>query len=167
MKRIVHAAGLTLVAALLATACSGDDGAGEATTTRSAPAASGAFLGECGGLTDDEVRQITGFPNLVAYARNGIKCRWESQSGELRVMFTWYRGSPIERERTVAKVSGKDMGDLEIDGHPGFTANDTQLCQGAVQDGADFFHWLIAGPGAEPCDALRTLAGLTLERSRG
>ncbi|UFS95848.1 DUF3558 domain-containing protein [Nocardia huaxiensis] len=162
MKRIVH--GLALAILLAPAACAAGNDSATPTTTRTPVAESGAFLGECGGLTDDEVRQITGFRTLVPFARNGIKCRWESDGGELRVMFTWYRGSPIERERTVAKVSGKRMGELEINGHTGFTADASELCQGAVQDGADFFHWLIAGPSAD-CAALRTLARLTVERA--
>lgn len=129
----------------------------------SSPSA-GAFLGECGGARDDDIRTITGLPTLVAVARNGLKCVWESSGRDRRVMFTWFRDSPIERERTIATVSGKTVADFSIDGFHGFTANATSLCQVAVQDGADFFHWLILAPGID-CTVLRPLARLTVDRA--
>lgn len=129
----------------------------------SSPSA-GAFLGECGGARDDDIRTITGLPTLAAVARNGLKCVWESPGRDRRVMFTWFRDSPIERERTIATVSGKTVADFSIDGFHGFTANATSLCQVAVQDGADFFHWLILAPGID-CTVLRPLARLTVDRA--
>ncbi|MFI6867801.1 DUF3558 domain-containing protein [Nocardia sp. NPDC050406] len=154
---------MLLGVALVSTAC-GDD-AGSTTTASSTPAAApGAFLGECGGASDDDIRGITGFDTVNAVARNGIKCVWESSSGDRQVMFTWFRGSPIERERTIATVKGKQVTDIEVSGFHGFTANAAELCQVAIQDGADFFHWMVYGPNVQPCDMLRTLAQLTLDR---
>ncbi|WP_306361538.1 DUF3558 family protein [Nocardia sp. CC227C] len=162
MRKTVVIATATLIAGLLS-GCS-KDSPPEPDSSRSS-AVPGAFLGECGGARDDDIRAITGLSTLTAVARNGLKCVWESPGRDRRVMFTWFRDSPVERERTIATVGGKTVADFSIDGFHGFTANATSLCQAAVQDGADFFHWLILAPGMD-CAVLHPLARLTLDRSR-
>lgn len=164
MRNNIFAAVVLLAATFTTTACtdrSTDVAETSAATTAAAP---GGFLGECGAASDDDVRRITGFRTLDAVARNGIKCVWESPSADRQVMFTWFRGSPIERERTIATVKGKDVDDFEVSGYRGFTANAAELCQVAVQDGTDFFHWMVYGPNVQPCDMLRALAQLTIDR---
>ncbi|NNH74652.1 DUF3558 domain-containing protein [Nocardia uniformis] len=163
MNRAALAIAIALSAALTTVGCSDPETASAPPTTAGA-AAPGGFLGECGAATDDDIRQITGFHALNAVARNGIKCVWESPNADRQVMFTWFRGSPIERERTIATVKGKDVGDFEVAGYRGFTANAEELCQVAVQDGADFFHWMVYGPNVQPCEMLRPLAQLTIDR---
>lgn len=152
-----------LLAAGLLSACGDRENA--APTSSTTAASPGAFLGECGGATDDDVRRITGFTTVVPVARNGIKCVWESPGVDRQIMFTWFRGSPIDRERTIATVKGKQVDDFEVSGWHGFTANAHDLCQVAVGDGADFFHWMVYGPDIAACDMLRPLAQLTVDRS--
>lgn len=112
------AAALTLVGCASG---NGDDaGMPDALPRTSTAAQPGAFVGECGSLTDGEVYERAGMSGLKPSSRNGIKCRWEADGGARYVMFTWYRGSPIDRERSVAQGIGHEVHDLDIAGHRGF-----------------------------------------------
>ena len=88
--------------------------------------------------------------------------------GERYVMFTWYRGSPIDRERSVAKGIGHEVHELEIAGHRGFSSQNVGFCEVALGTGSDFVHWLVRyGTGtapSDPCAAPTALGRLTLEK---
>ncbi|RZK95132.1 MAG: DUF3558 domain-containing protein [Rhodococcus sp. (in: high G+C Gram-positive bacteria)] len=160
-------------AAVTLVGCGSGNGS-ETDPVASAPATSvspqpGAFVGECGSLTDAEVYERAGIAGLAPVSRNGIKCRWEA-GAERYVMFTWYRGSPIDRERSVAKGIGHEVHDLEIAGHRGFSSQNVGFCEVALATGSDFVHWLVRyGTGtapSDPCAAPTALGRLTLEKAK-
>lgn len=162
-------------AVLLLTGCGGgtDDGTSDAAASTAGDA--GPFFGECGSVTDDEVAQAFGVPGFGTVVRNSVGCEWQSSAqdgqGSPHVSFSWYRGSPIGRERAGSEMIGRPATDIEIDGHPGFVASlSSRLCELGVQFGDDFVHWSIAytgaAPTADPCRAARHLAELTVERAQ-
>jgi hypothetical protein len=146
----------------------GDDAAAGASVQESGVNATefGAFYGECGSIDTAAVVQVTGYSGLELVANNGIKCRWETPTGSPYVMFTWFRGSPFEREREVAIRSGKIVEDIEIDGHRAFTSAADGICQVGIADGADFIHWLVrtdtTGVAAASCDTAIGLGAKTI-----
>ncbi|WFR73832.1 DUF3558 domain-containing protein [Prescottella defluvii] len=173
-KKLVGA--LLAAAALLLAGCggagSGDAASGEASASTAHGA--GPFFGECGSVTDDEVANAFGVPGFGAVVRNSVGCEWQSSAqdgqGSPHVSFSWYRGSPIGRERVGSELIGRPATDIEIGGHPGFVASfSSRLCELGVQFGDDFVHWSIAyvdaAPTADPCRAARQLAELTVERA--
>ncbi|EHI41121.1 lipoprotein [Rhodococcus opacus PD630] len=171
VRMTVRATRVVAAAVVLAGCGSGDRS--ETAPAASAPTTSvsaqpGAFVGECGSLTDAEVYERAGITGLAPVSRNGIKCRWEADGGERYVMFTWYRGSPIDRERSVAKGIGHEVHDLEIAGHRGFSSQNVGFCEVALGAGSDFVHWLVRyGTGtapSDPCAAPTALGRLTLEK---
>ncbi len=169
--------GALLAAAVLLAGCGGagsDEGAPGAAPASSA-GAPGPFFGECGSVTDDEVATVFGVPGFGTVVRNSVGCEWQlsAQDGQSspHVSFSWYRGSPIGRERAGSELIGRPATDIEIGGNPGFVASlSSRLCELGVQFGDDFVHWSIAyadaTPTADPCGVARQLAELTVERAR-
>ena len=157
---------------LTITACTRIDGTPTAADTAPKPtnAVFGSFYGECGGVTDDEVAQITEIQGLQVDGKNGIKCRWET--GVEYVMFNWYRGSPIDRERTGSQRLGRDVELFDFDGRRAYTSRNAApgTCEIGVEDHADFIYWVISyrsGPQpADACAPARELAKLTIARSK-
>ncbi|CCQ15320.1 putative lipoprotein LprB [Rhodococcus sp. AW25M09] len=171
MKRVVLA--ITAVAALVA-GCGGgenDAASSEEVTTTTTAYEPGPFFGECGSITDAEVQSAFGAGPFGQITRNSVGCQWETVGfGGPGVSFSWYRGSPIGRERAGSELIGRPADDIEIDGNPGFEAEQGTLCELGVQFGDDFFHWSITysdGPAARPpCDVANELAKLTVERKQ-
>ncbi len=176
---------LAAVAFLCAAACGGGaDAPGgappEATgppAASAAPASSGPFLGLCGSVTDEELSATTGFPQPMHVVRDPVGCQWDVGGlGEgPHASFTWYRGSPIGRERAIDNAVGRDVRDVTIEGAPGFVSRfRSTLCEVGVQYGDDFFLWSIdygAGaddgpPRGDVCDAAKALAAMTAERAQ-
>ncbi|WP_072805601.1 DUF3558 domain-containing protein [Rhodococcoides yunnanense] len=163
------------LAALVAGCGSGDDGASgpqETTTTTTDPGASGPFFGQCGSVADEEVLGAFAVPAFTMITRNSVGCEWEvgGFTGP-SVSFSWYRGSPIARERAGSELIGRPAEDIEIDGHPGFAAaTDNYLCEVGVEFGKDFMHWSVTygdqPPTADPCVVAKQLAELTVERAQ-
>jgi hypothetical protein len=56
---------------------------------------------QCGGVTDETVNKLTQINGLVNTAKNSVGCQWLAGGGILgpHFSFSWYRGSPIGRER--------------------------------------------------------------------
>ncbi|MCM6775063.1 DUF3558 domain-containing protein [Nocardia sp. CDC159] len=163
----------TAIAALL-TACSGDKSKSDDTPVRPPMkvAALGPFVGECGHVTDDEVRDIGGLGQVTHVFKNSVGCNWQGGgiSGPT-VTFASYRGSPIERERAWVTVQGRNPETIDVGGKSGFQASDplAGICDLAVQLGDDFFEWstylgMYAQPTANLCEKNRKLAELTIAR---
>lgn len=169
---------LTVVAALLTpplAACSGDStGPGgqptPATSTSAKPkAAHGPFFPECGGVSEETITRLTGISGLVTTARNSVGCQW-LVGGEIRgpwISFSWFRGSPIGRERAAEERMRNTVDDINIDGHSGFVAIAVdskigkRLCDVAIQYQDDFFEWSIQytrKPSHDPCDIVVELS---------
>ncbi|MQY19222.1 putative lipoprotein LprB [Nocardia sp. RB20] len=163
----------TAIAALL-TACGsgGDSNDNPSVRPPMKVAALGPFVGECGGVTDDEVRDIGGLGQISATYKNSVGCNWQASGiGGASVTFASYRGSPLGRERAWVTAQGRNPETIDVGGHSGFqdaTANG-DICDLAVQLGDDFFEWstssgLFSSGNADPCAKNRKLAELTVQR---
>jgi Protein of unknown function (DUF3558) len=156
-------------------ACSGSsDSAGPAvpSPSPSAPAAAkhGPFFPQCGGISDQTVTDLTQVQGLVNTAANSSGCQW-LQGGSIlgpHFSFTWFRGSPIGRERKTEELSRTSVDDVNIEGHPGFVAvgqdplqNTANLCEVGIQFDDDFIEWSVSfdqKPFPEPCGVAKELA---------
>ncbi|WP_063131174.1 DUF3558 domain-containing protein [Nocardia fusca] len=168
--RIRSAIVLGLTAAFALTGCGSDQGAGDDEGPRGpAPkvAALGPFVGECGHVTDNEVRDLGGLGQIVQSFKNGVGCNWQGSGGN-SITFASYRGSPLEREKAWVTTHGRPPEPITVGGRNGFAALDPtgRICDLAVQLDDDFFEWSTARSiaGGDPCERSRALAELTIER---
>ena len=131
-------------------------------------ASHGPFFPECGGVTDQTLAEQTRITGLVNTARNSVGCQWLQGGGILgpHFSFTWYRGSPIGRERKTEELSRASVEDINIEGHSGFIAIGedptigNNLCEVGVQFQDDFIEWSISfaeQPFPDPCDVAKEL----------
>jgi hypothetical protein len=138
------------------------------TAAPSAGAKHGPFFPECGGITDQTVTEQTRVTGLVNTARNSVGCQWLAGGGILgpHFSFSWYRGSPIGRERKTEELSRANVEDINIEGHSGFIAMGddvvlgTSLCEIGIQYDDDFIEWSISfsqKPFPDPCDVAKEL----------
>ena len=167
------------VAALAATAlvvggCSSDSSGpeGPQPSQPSSPQAGNAKHGpmfpECGGVTDQIMAEQTRVTGLVKTAGNSVGCQWLAGGGILgpHFSFTWYRGSPIGRERKTEELSRTSVEDINIEGHSGFIALGTDptlgdnLCEIGIQFNDDFIEWSVSfaeKPFPPACDVAKEL----------
>lgn len=137
----------------------------------------GPFFAECAALSDGDVADAFGLGAFAQVTRNSVGCEWETYVGGPSVSYSWYRGSPIGRERAGSDLLGRPAADVEIGGHPGFMGSaqnesgQNVLCEIGVQFGGDFIHWSVTyglfTPVADPCAVARDLAELAVERMPG
>jgi hypothetical protein len=172
--------GAASVVALLA-GCSKESSGANAPSVPQAPpqkeATHGPFFPECGGVSDQTVSQLTQVPGLVNTARNSAGCQWLQNGGIVgpHFSFTWYRGSPIGRERKTEEVQRTRVDDINIDGHSGFVAVQSDptvgdsLCEVGIQFDDDFIEWSISfnqQPFPQPCDVAKELARQSIANSK-
>ena len=154
-------------------ACSGDSGGSTSPSVPQSPgpsqnASHGPMFPECGGITDQTMAQQTRVNGLVNTARNSVGCQWLVGGGILgpHFSFTWYRGSPIGRERKTEELQRTSVDDINIEGHNGFIAVGqdptlgTNLCEIGIQFSDDFIEWSISyaeKPFPDPCDVAKEL----------
>lgn len=173
---------VALLVALIGSACSSgsDDAGGQGNgnvATAPGKAGSGPFFGQCGGVTTEEVNTLVKLGTLTNTVNNSSVCEWSSSADRTGPVasFNWYRGSPIGRERATEQLSRESTKDIEINGHKGFIASDTGICEIGIGFGADFFEWSVSAgvsslstqaPDTEQiCDATRQLATMSIERA--
>jgi hypothetical protein len=156
---------------LFAACSSSDQPTGPEVPSTAAPAAGakhGPFFPECGGVTDQTVTEQTRVTGLVNTARNSVGCQWLAGGGILgpHFSFSWYRGSPIGRERKTEELSRANVEDVTIESHSGFMAMGddvvlgTSLCEIGIQYDDDFIEWSIsfsAKPFPDPCVVAKEL----------
>ena len=163
-------------------ACSNDSSSGPGnqqpqSTPSPANAKHGPSFPECGGVSDQTVGQLTRVTGLVNNARNSVGCQWLAGGGILgpHFSFTWYRGSPIGRERKTEELSRASVEDINIDGRNGFIAVGSDptlgnsLCEVGIQFQDDFFEWSISfsqKPFPEPCDIAKELSRQTIANGK-
>jgi Protein of unknown function (DUF3558) len=153
-------------------ACSDSSGSTSPSVPQSPPPAQGAshgpFFPECGGVSDQTLAEQTRVTGLVNTARNSVGCQWLQGGGILgpHFSFTWYRGSPIGRERKTEELSRASVEDINIEGHSGFIAIGedptigTNLCEVGIQFQDDFIEWSVSfaeQPFPDPCDVAKEL----------
>jgi hypothetical protein len=156
----------------LLAACSGSGGATgpsvSSTTAQAAGAKHGPMFPECGGISDQTIAEQTRVTGLVNTARTSVGCQWLAGGGILgpHFSFSWYRGSPIGRERKTEELSRANVEDINIEGHNGFIATGddptlgTSLCEIGIQYDDDFIEWSISfneKPFPDPCDVAKEL----------
>jgi Protein of unknown function (DUF3558) len=140
-------------------------------------AAHGPFFPECGGISDQEVISQTRVPALVNTAKTSVGCQWLSGGSILgpHFSFTWFRGSPIGRERKTEELTRASVEDVNIEGHDGFIATGddpilgTNLCEIGIGFQDDFIEWSIsynAKPFPDPCDVAKELTRQSIVNSK-
>ena len=140
-------------------------------------AAHGPFFPECGGISDQTLAEQTRVTGLVNTARNSVGCQWLQGGGILgpHFSFTWYRGSPIGRERKTEELSRASVEDINIEGHSGFIAigedptMGNNLCEVGIQFQDDFIEWSISfteQPFPDPCDVAKELTRQTIVNAK-
>ena len=137
-------------------------------TTVAADGKHGPTFPECGGISDQTVAEQTRVTGLVKTAVNSVGCQWLAGGGILgpHFSFTWFRGSPIGRERKTEELSRTSVEDLNIEGHPGFIAVGSDpmlgdnLCEIGIQFNDDFIEWSVSfaeKPFPPACDVAKEL----------
>ncbi|MBV8930048.1 MAG: DUF3558 domain-containing protein [Mycobacteriaceae bacterium] len=175
------AIGAALLTLIVAGCSGGSSGHGPNPSVPSTPspanATHGPFFPECGGVTDQTVAQLTRVTGLVNTARNSVGCQWLVGGGILgpHFSFTWYRGSPIGRERKTEELSRASVDDVNIEGHNGFIAVGTDpqlgnsLCEVGIDFHDDFIEWSISfndKPFPDPCDIAKELSRQSIANSK-
>jgi hypothetical protein len=182
VKRNVAALAVAVMAVVPVFAgCSDDKSNQPQPGTTSTPTAQNAKHGptftECGGISDQTVAQLTQVTGLVNTAKNSVGCQWLAGGGIVgpHFSFTWFRGSPIGRERKTEELSRSSVEDLNISGHPGFVAIGTDptlgdnLCEVGIQFDDDFIEWSVsfaAQPYPNACDVAKQLATQSIANAK-
>ena len=128
----------------------------------------GPMFAECGGVSDQTMAEQTRVTGLVKTAVNSVGCQWLAGGGILgpHFSFTWYRGSPIGRERKTEELSRTSVEDINIEGHDGWVAVGTDpmlgdnLCEIAIGFNDDFIEWSVSfaeKPFPPACDVAKEL----------
>jgi hypothetical protein len=147
------------------------------TSTPAQSTSHGPFFPECGGVNDQEISKQTRVQGLVATAKTSVGCQWLSGGSILgpHFSFTWFRGSPIGRERKTEELSRTSVEDVNVEGHDGFiaTGDDPTLGQNLCEIGIgfkdDFIEWSISfsqQPYPDPCDVAKELARQSIVNSK-
>jgi hypothetical protein len=162
-------------------ACSDSSGSNSAGAPQSpAPTQNsthGPMFPECGGISDQTLAEQTRVTGLVNTARNSVGCQWLQGGGILgpHFSFTWYRGSPIGRERKTEELSRASVEDINIEGHSGFVALGqdptigNNLCEIGIQFQDDFIEWSISfseQPYPDPCNVAKELTRQAIVNSK-
>ncbi|NUS43664.1 MAG: DUF3558 domain-containing protein [Mycobacteriaceae bacterium] len=159
--------------AVLLSGCSSSDSDGDAAPRPTTPKVSplGPFFGECGNVSADEVAATVQEQKFPTVFRNSVGCVWQSaiDLSAPTVSFSWYRGSPIDRESAGSGLIGRPPEKVDIEGHKGFRGTDgAGLCEVGLQYGDDFYHWSVSygmqGVSTDPCQAATKLATMTAQR---
>lgn len=182
MRRKLFAPAIAALTILLVSACSddapGQDNPGQpGSPVPGADAKHGPFFPVCGGISDETVGQLTQVPGLVNTAKNSAGCQWLQNGGIIgpHFSFTWFRGSPIGRERKTEELSRDSVEDINIDGHNGFIAIGKDLtlgdslCEIGIQFDDDFIEWSVsyaAKPFPNACDVAKELTRQSIANSR-
>lgn len=151
---------------------SGGDDSGSGPTEAQAETQSGPMFPECGGVSDETVGQLTEVTGLVNTAKTSVGCQWLQGGGILgpHFSFSWFRNSPIGRERKTEELSRDSVDDITIEGYDGFIAvGGTSLCEIGIQFDDDFIEWSVsfaAEPFPDPCEVAKELTAQSIRNSQ-
>ncbi|BCQ08221.1 putative lipoprotein LprB [Mycobacterium heckeshornense] len=182
MRRSVVALAVVAATSIPVMAACSDSGSSQPQPTQSSSPASaegqhGPFFPQCGGVSDQTVSELTKVPGLVNTAQNSVGCQWLAGGGILgpHFSFSWYRGSPIGRERKTEELSRTSVEDININGHSGFIAIGSEptlgdsLCEVGIQFQDDFIEWSVSfnqKPFPDPCDVAKELTRQSIANSK-
>ncbi|BBZ15111.1 DUF3558 domain-containing protein [Mycobacterium branderi] len=145
--------------------------------TAPAQGSGGPFFPLCGGISDQVVTAVTQQRGLINTAQSSVGCQWLA-GGDVRgsqFSFSWYRGSPIGRERRIIAVDHTSVEDISIDGHDGVIAKDSQkalgdnFCEIAIGFAGDFIEWTVdfqQKPFPDPCGVVRELTHQSIAHAK-
>ena len=166
----------------LAAGCSDSGGPDSGPEVPSTPAPNaegkhGPFFPQCGGVSDQTVIELTKVSGLVNTAQNSVGCQWLAGGGISgpHFSFSWYRGSPIGRERKTEELSRTNVDDVTIEGHSGFIAVASErnlgesLCEVGIQFDDDFIEWSVSfaqKPFPDACDVAKELTRQSIVNSK-
>ncbi|MHA7649455.1 DUF3558 domain-containing protein [Mycobacterium sp. ML4] len=171
-------AAATLIFGVAGCSGSGDKPGGPVpSSSGSAEGKHGPFFPQCGGVADETVTQLTRISGLVNTAKNSVGCQWLAGGGISgpHFSFSWYRGSPIGRERKTEELSRASVEDININGHGGFIAIGNEpslgdsLCEVGIQFSDDFIEWSVSfsqKPFPPACDIAKELARQSIANSK-
>jgi hypothetical protein len=156
---------------------SDDDSAAPSTAAAGGQGKHGPFFPQCGGVSDETVTELTKVTGLENTAQNSAGCQWLAGGGISgpHFSFSWYRGSPIGRERKTEELSRNSVDDINVEGHSGFIAIGTQptlgdsLCEVGIQFNDDFIEWSVnfsQKPFPDPCDVAKELTRQSIANSK-
>jgi Protein of unknown function (DUF3558) len=182
-KRAVKLGLAAAVVLPLLAGCSEDAAPSEPQPGSSAPAPAadashGPMFPQCGGISDETVEQLTEVTGLVNTATNSSGCQWLVNGGIVgpHFSFTWFRGSPIGRERKTEELSRNSVEDININGNDGFLAigidpltKNENLCEIGIQFGGDFIEWSVSFASENhppPCDVATELTRQSIENAK-
>ncbi|MGO9506074.1 MAG: DUF3558 domain-containing protein [Mycobacterium sp.] len=161
--------------------CSSSGGINPGATPSSTPGNAeghhGPMFPQCGGISDQTVTELTKVTGLINTAKNSVGCQWLAGGGISgpHFSFSWYRGSPIGRERKTEELSRASVDDININGHSGFIAIGNEpslgdsLCEVGIQFQDDFIEWSISfsqKPFPPACDIAKELARQSIANSK-
>lgn len=138
----------------------------------------GPFFPQCGGISDQTVSELTRIQGLVNTATSSVGCQWLAGGSILgpHFSFTWFRGSPIGRERRTQELSRASVEDINIEGHDGFLAigedfftGQRNLCEIGIQFDDDFIEWSVSydrQPPVDPCEVATELTRQSIANSQ-
>lgn len=166
---------------LLAACSSGSgDSGGPAVPQTDAPqgaAKHGPFFPQCGGVSDEEVAKQTQVQGLVNTAKTSVGCQWLA-GGQIigpHFSFSWFRGSPIGRERKTMELTRTSVEDINIEGYDGFIGYTDapplglSLCEIGIQFDDDFIEWSISfdrQPFPDACGVAKELTRQSIVNSK-
>ena len=106
-------------------ACSDSESPSPEVPTTDAPqqdVSHGPFFPECGGISDEQMTELTQVAGLVNTAKTSVGCQWLAGGSILgpHFSFTWFRGSPIGRERKTMELSRTSVEDITIKSLPDY-----------------------------------------------
>jgi hypothetical protein len=175
VKRNMTKLALAAVVALPLLAGCSDDSApaepqadGPSSPQQQGNASHGPIFPQCGGISDETMQQLTRVSGLKNTATNSVGCQWLQDGGIVgpHFSFTWFRGSPIGRERKTQELSRTSVEDINIEGQDGFLAVGTDpilgdnLCEIGIQFDDDFIEWSVSFAAENyppPCDVATEL----------
>ncbi|MGB9223987.1 DUF3558 domain-containing protein [Mycobacterium sp.] len=168
---------LSLAVAGCSSSGGNNPGATPSSTPGNAEGHHGPMFPQCGGISDQTVTELTKVTGLINTAKNSVGCQWLAGGGISgpHFSFSWYRGSPIGRERKTEELSRASVDDININGHSGFIAIGNEpslgdsLCEVGIQFQDDFIEWSISfsqKPFPPACDIAKELARQSIANSK-
>ncbi|OAT69542.1 hypothetical protein AWB85_20955 [Mycobacteroides immunogenum] len=112
----------------------------------------GPAYSECGSLTTPDVAAVLHRADLKLVAKTPAGCTWTPNgywSVLPNVTLSWYRGSPIGREREGEERTREEVRDFSAAGKNGFISSTYGMCVTALEYGDDqFFELAVTLLGA-------------------
>ncbi|MUM16333.1 DUF3558 domain-containing protein [Mycobacterium sp. CBMA271] len=134
----------------------------------------GPAYSECGSLTTPDVSAVVRRPDLKLIAKTPVGCTWSpngSWSALPSVTLSWFRGSPIGREREGEERTRDEVKDFSAGGKSGFISSTYGMCVTALEYGeGQFFEVAVTllggghGASSDACHCAMKLSTQVAEK---